>query len=230
MPSQDPSSQTDSIKPYMALHDDNIRLTDGNKKLQSDYDLINLVMAVNKPKTRTIRKKYKHMMGLKLGISQTLLESRLKRARKKFSDTKAELLREYQDLQKAADEAGDTLFQIVETTIPGGGASRTEALHTGQGQGRVTTENVGSGLQVEKGANTSGALADVVQQRSNVLRPVQSMQLPDDDVLVELDGKRLTQRGLALWYQTTDMKGDNRKLFEAKNVEINQMRRVRRRK
>ena len=68
------------------------------------------------------------------------------------------------------------------------------------------------------------------RRQRNILRPVRSEQLPNDNVVVEVEGRSLTQRQLAEWYQTTDMQAENRRIFKARNVEINQMRRIEHRK
>ena len=153
-----------------------------------------------------------------------LARSRLKRARKKFSDTRVELLREHRLLQQATVGASEDSAENIPPPANVLVAGSTRPRH-----GNTRRSVASQQRATEQEADSDGEEIDIDIDQGNILRHVDSTQVPDDDVVVDVEGKTFNQRQLALWYQATDMHEDRRKLFEAKNVEINQIRMVRRR-
>jgi len=219
----DSMRQQRTVPQVIGLHDEKLRLAESLVKLQSEYDLLNLLCAVSKPKMKDLQRKYKEMMGLRLGITQTTLESRYKRARKKFKDVRAQMLRDYQQLERETVRAASG--SVEEMPHPPN-SSNTAGSHESQATRRIA---VGQSQDVVDltGSDRVGFAVSVEQE--NILRPVDFTRVPDDNIVVDVEGEALNQRQLAQWYKATDMSEESRKLFEAKNVEINQMRRIRRR-
>jgi hypothetical protein len=217
MPSRSSSAQSD----FMTLRDENLRLSENLRRVEAERDIFMLLHVVRPSKaiSKALKPYQRETMALELEVTISTLEyvtflkhersvltwiiSRLQKARKKIVDRKPGFLRTLDLLQDspALLEARMRTIQHNET----GSDDERDSRH---------------GMSPELGSSQTP------RRQDNILEPVINIQVPDDDVTVEIEGRTYTQKGLVAWFQTTDMRGSSRRIFKAKNVEINQIRRV----
>lgn len=138
--------------------------------------------------------------------------SRAKRIKKSIPARRRELYRYGRRL-------GGTAVSLDDGSGPQESCAEQPSLEGDASSGGRSRPVRGSDFNSHHGAN--------LKRVSNILRPVDSTQLPNDDVLVEMNGQTISQRQLTQWYRATDMRADKRRIFEAKNSAINHMRRNR---
>ncbi|EXJ93701.1 hypothetical protein A1O1_02093 [Capronia coronata CBS 617.96] len=233
MPSleQDPQSTSagerasrPTIPQLVDLHNENKKLRDTLDKVQFDYDLLNAYIAISNTELNQVNEEDKTVIALRYDMTTALVTSRLKMAKLRFQKIRRELCEHARRLEETTVDVNETSFGHVRSrsrSKPSRRSGTTKNHATSGGSRRRACGQQGPGDEdFYSGPQSSD------DEDGNILSPVKSKMLPNDGIVVELDGKCLTSRQLAVWFGTSDMEAETRRIFEAKNMEINEKRKL----